>query len=417
MKKLTFIILCLEGAILSFNVAACAALVPSISKDFAVSEFFAGKIIWLYMLPYGVAALFYGPLVRVFDAKKIELICLVFFSLANLLAAASENITSLFTARFLMGIFGASVIPLGLILIAESVESRKRGKTVGIFFGTTFIASLLGLFLSGIISWRLIFLLPAIAGLILLIPMYFYLPNFKPQTKKFTPLENPAIYGGDGIGLVQSPISYGVNRKGWIKNSKVKIQSFLTGFSLNYIAAFRSKSILYIFTYIFFISLLYHGIQQWLGVYFSEQYNLGQFMISMLITLTSLSGIFGETIGGWLSDVIGRIKTANLGILLMVISVFLLVIKMHPALLVVLMIAWGLGWTFNHASISTVLTDLPKEFLHEAASLNSSVRFISGGIGTAISGLIMQKSFIVGLILIGLCLSGLLLFTRQLIET
>ncbi|MDP2922411.1 MAG: MFS transporter [Candidatus Omnitrophota bacterium] len=415
MKKLTFIILCLEGAILSFNVAACAALVPSIAKDFVISEFVAGRIIWLYMLPYGFAALFYGPLVRVYDAKKVEIVCLFIFSLANLLAVFSKNIMSLFAARFLMGIFGASVIPLALILIAESTKTEKRGRQVGIFFGATFVASLLGLFLSGILHWRFIFLLPAIAGFILLILMYFYLPNFKPQAKKFTPLENPAIYGGNGTDLMRPSISCGVNRKGRVKESKVKIPSFLTGFSLNYIATFKSKTVLHIFTYIFFISLFYHGVQQWLGVYFSKQYGLEQFMISALITLTSLSGIFGETMGGWLSDVIGRARTANIGIVIMIISVFILVFKMPPVALVILMIVWGFGWTLNHAGISTILTDLPKEHLNEAASLNSGVRFISGGIGAVLGGAIMQKSFILGFIIFGICLLGLLLFSKQFI--
>jgi len=370
MKKLTFIILCLEGAILSFNVAAAAALIPSVAIDFGVSEFVAGRIVWLYMIPYGIAALFYGPLVRSFDAKKIELICLLSFSAANLLAAFSKNISMLFAARFFMGVFGASVIPLALILIAQSHGSEKRGRTVGIFFASTFIASLLGLFLSGILHWRLIFLLPAISGLMLLPFMHFYLPHFPPVNKKF---------------------------------------------AINYIEPFKDKVILYMFTYIFIISLLYHGLQQWLSVYFSTQYNIGQFAISMLITLTSLSGVFGETIGGILSDKIGRIKTVNLGIILMITSVLFLIFKMPVFILGLIMVIWGLGWTFNHAGISTILTDLPKKFLHEAASLNSSVRFVSGGLGVAFSGLIMQKSFGFGFMIVLVSLFVLLIFTKQLI--
>ena len=149
MKRLTFIILCLESAVLSFNIAASAALVPSIASEFALSQFLVGKMIWLFMLPYGIAALIYGPLVRVIDARKVELICLLAFSLANLLAAFSPDIFTLFAARLFMGLFGASVIPLGLILIARHLPYEKRGRYVGIFFGTMFFSSLSGLFLSG----------------------------------------------------------------------------------------------------------------------------------------------------------------------------------------------------------------------------------------------------------------------------
>ncbi|MDD5060027.1 MAG: MFS transporter [Candidatus Omnitrophica bacterium] len=367
MRKTTFSILCLEGAILSFNVAAAAALVPSIAADFALSQFFVGRIIWLYMLPYGLAAFFYGPLVRAFDARKVELYCIFLFSLANLLAGLSCDIYTLFTARFLMGFFGASVIPLGLILIAKRIEKNKRGAFIGIFFGSTFIASLAGLFLSGIIHWRLIFIIPAVLGFVLWIVMYFYLPSFK-----------------EG----------------------------LSRFHFGYLSAFKDRKIILIFTYIFLISFVYHAVQQWLAVYFSTQLFLNQFTISILITLTSLSGIFGEVFGGRLADRIGRQKVINLGILTMIICIFTLLLKLPLGLLSLIMVLWGLGWTFNHVGLATMLTDLPNEFLNEAASLNSGVRFISGGLGVGLGGAIMKKSFNLGFLIFGSSLFLLLFFSR-----
>jgi len=366
-KKSTFSILCLEGAVLSFNVAAAAALIPSIAQEFALSQFLVGKIIWLYMIPYGLAAFFYGPIVRVFDARRVELICIFLFSLANLLAGLSNSIYVLFIARFLMGLFGASVIPLGLILIAERISVEKRGSYIGVFFGVTFIASLLGLFLSAIINWRLIFLIPAVLGFVLWIFMFIYLPSFKRE-----------------VGI----------------------------FEFNYFSAFKNKDVLRIFVYIFLISLIYHAIQQWLGVYFSTQLGLTQFAISMLITLTSLSGVFGEIFGGSLADSLGRHKVVRLGIALMVISIFVLTLKLPVIILALIMIIWGLGWTFNHVGLATMLTDLPRNLLNEAASLNSGVRFISGGIGVSLGGLIMHKSFVLGFVIFGTALLGLLLLER-----
>ena len=370
MRKTSFVILCLEGATLSFNVAAAAALIPSISKEFATPPFVTGKIVWLYMLPYGVAALFYGPLVRIFNAKKIELACFLLFCLANLFAAVSKNITALFAARFLMGVFGASVIPLVLILIGKNTEAKNRGRLVGIFFSATFIASLLGLLLSGIIPWRLIFLIPAIFGFLLWIHMCIYLEEFKSEAE---------------------------------------------GFRINYLEAVKSKTVLSVFTYIFCISLCYHGIQQWLSVYFSSKFNFSQFLISVLITLTSLSGIIGEIVGGFGSDKWGRVKTINAGIILMCVCSLCLVLRLPLAVLAVIMIIWGLGWTLNHAGLSTLLTDLPKEFLNESASLNSSVRFISGGLGAGIGGILMNKSFELGYMIFGSGLILLLLFGRKLL--
>ncbi|MFA5156591.1 MAG: MFS transporter [Candidatus Omnitrophota bacterium] len=371
MKRSLFIIFCLEGAILSFNVAACSALIPSISQEFSVSQFIAGRAVWLYMLPYGIAALLYGPLVRRFDARRIELTCFLFFSLANLFAALSPDINRFFTARLLMGIFGASVIPLVLILIARHGAAKTRGRQIGVFFSATFVASLAGLFLSGLINWRMIFLIPGLAGIALWVYMYFNLPSF---------------------------------------------QKDCGGFKINYLAAFKSRAVVSIFTYIFLISLLYHGVQQWLGVFFSVKFGLSQFLVSMLVTLTSLSGIFGEVIGGWLADTLGRIRTIDLGIMIMIVSLILLLFKIPLVMIAVAMIAWGLGWTFNHAGLSTLLTDLPSEFLNEAASLNSSVRFVSGGVGAAAGGMIMQKSFSTGFIIAAVALTALAVSAKKLLN-
>jgi predicted MFS family arabinose efflux permease len=157
-------------------------------------------------------------------------------------------------------------------------------------------------------------------------------------------------------------------------------------------------------------------VQQWLAVYFSSQFKFSQFLVSMLITLTSLSGIFGEVIGGYLSDKIGRLKTVNFGIMCMVLAVFFLLVKPPVVILALLMILWGLGWTFNHVSVSAMLTDLPKEFLNEAASLNSGVRFLSGGIGTGLSGIVMQGNYMAGFLVWGVCLIVLNLFTKNILR-
>jgi predicted MFS family arabinose efflux permease len=183
-------------------------------------------------------------------------------------------------------------------------------------------------------------------------------------------------------------------------------------FKFNYLKVFNNKSLVKIVVYIFIISLIYHAIQQWLGVYFSTKLGLAQFTISMLITLTALSGIIGEFWGGLLTDSLGRIRVVNFGIILMVLSIFSLILRLPLFVLVPIMIIWGLGWTFNHVGLATMLTDLPKEFINEAASLNSGVRFISGGVGMGLGGLIMSKSFNLGFIVFGSALLLLLIYGR-----
>lgn len=347
---------------MSFNVAATAAVIPSVAVSFSSGRFLAGGIVWVYMLAYGVFALVYGPLARRVSLRRIKLVCFALFSLGNLAAGCAPTLGLLLIARLLMGAFGASVIPLALIVIGTHAPEDQRGRLVGSFFGVTFAASLAGLILSGVLHWRVLYLIPAGAGVVVWLLLLRYLPAFtQPRA--------------------QSQVSYA--------------------------SALGDRRVVVLFGYIFCVSFLYHGVQGWLSVYYADARGFGQTLISMLITFTSLSGIFGEFIGGTASDRWGRRKTVSAGLLLMTGAVFLLTGKFPPAVYAAVMVIWGLGWTFNHAGLSTMLTDLPSEFLNEAASLNSSVRFIAGGIGLALAGELMKRGFTLGFLSFGACLGVL----------
>lgn len=352
--------------------AAVSALIPSIAHTLNVDEFFAGKIVWLYMLPYGFAALLYGPLARGVEYKTILFCCLGVFAVANFSAGIAPHIYVLFAARILAGISGAAIIPLSLILIATTSPAGQRGKKVGGFFSFTFISTLLGLFLSGVIFWRWIFLLPAIAAIFVAMAVYVYCPKFSGEKEKVR---------------------------------------------FRYLQVLADKQVYRLFVYIFSISFLFHGIRQWLGVYFSTMYGFEQFLISMLLTTISLSGILGESLGGILADRLGRIKVVNGGVLLMVTVLIILLFKNGMIVLFALMFVWGLGWTFNHAGISTNVCDLPHRLLHESTSLNSAVRFLSGGLGAIVGGMVAQRSFRVEFAVFAGCLLLLVVFSRKLVLT
>jgi hypothetical protein len=64
-------------------------------------------------------------------------------------------------------------------------------------------------------------------------------------------------------------------------------------------------------------------------------------------------------------------------------------------------------WTIGHNGLSTVLADFPDEDRPIIASLNSAVRFISGGLGFQFSALFVGASF--GLTFLGIGILILLL--------
>ena len=369
-KKTDFFILCLQGFCIAFNVASIAAIVPAVAKDFGISSFIVGRINWAYMLPYGLVALVYGPLTRLFENKYIAFYSLLLFSVFSFLSGCAVNYQQLFIFRLLVGAFAAATTPLVLIYIADHAHEERRGKFVGLFFSATFVADLIGLFLSGIIPWRAMFFIPSGLGLLAAVLTLKYFPH---------------TLSGKGIT------------------------------SSRYMEALREPAIFKVFAYIFIISILYHGVRQWLGVYFAQELGLKQFFVSIILTVSSLAGIFGEALGVYFADKKGRVATLKMGVLLMVAAIAMLIFARSLAALFILMLFWGFGWTLNHAGLSTFLTDLDKRFIKEISSLNSSVRFLAGGLGVVIGGVVLQESFIAGFVIYGVLLLAMFLFTRKIL--
>lgn len=340
MDKKSFFILAAIFFTLSFSVAATAALIPSIASHFGESPLLAGKLIWIYMLPYGLFALIWSPLSRKFSIKKILLTALFLFSLFAFIAGVAPNLNFAFLGRLGMGIFGSCFVPISLIIAGKELPLETKPKYIGFLFSLSFASSLLGVFLSGILLWRLIYFIPSFLGITTFVVGIYFLKGF--------------------------------NYKGTFK--------------ISYFATLKDRTALKLFAFIFMGSFLYHGIQQWLGVYLFKQHSFNQFLISSVFTISTLTAIFSESIGGFLASRFGALKIASLGLLSMSLFIFLLFIFRVPQLIFFIVVFWGLGWAFNHVGLSSILTSLPDKFLRDASSLNSSLRFLSGGLGVYLGG-------------------------------
>ncbi|UCC95080.1 MAG: MFS transporter [Candidatus Omnitrophota bacterium] len=340
MDKKSFFVLCGLFFTLSFSVAATAALIPTIASFFGQPPLLAGKLVWIYMLPYGLFALIWGPLSRKFSIKRVLFTCLLFFSLTSALVGSASNITFAFAGRLGMGIFGSCFVPLSLIIIGKEAPRKNKSRYVGYLFSLSFLSSLLGIFLSGFLFWRTIYFIPSFLALLVFGVGSFFLKDFD--------------YRGS--------------------------------FKISYHTTFKDKNVLKLFTFICIGSFLYHSIQQWLGVYLSKEYLFNQLLISSVFTISSLTAIFSESIGGVFASRFGAQNLASFGLLVMSIFVFSLLIFKIPKAVFFAVVFWGLGWAFNHVGLSSVLTHLPDKFLRDASSLNSSLRFFSGGLGAYCGG-------------------------------
>ena len=356
-KKIVYLFACLACLTISFNLAAIIAVIPNISREFRLPDFFVSKIISFYLLPYGAAALIYAPLTRYFAYAQIYFWSLIIYATASLICAFTSSIDVLFWARAVTGIAAAGVIPLGLMLIGEFFEKNVRGKLVGFFFSCTFIGSLAGMLTSGFCHWRWLFYIPAILGLFLVVVCYLM-------------------------------------REGAL--AKVH------GVRINYRESLSNIRIFRVLIFIFVLSFLYHGVNTWYGIYLDRVYQLNKLHISLILAMTLVVSIFGQIAGGYLSDIKGRVWTCSLGVIGLGVSTMLLWTQHSLIMVTIILSLIALFWTIGHNGTSTILTDFEEEHRAVLASLNSSVRFVSAGLGFLVSGVFTRQSFGLTFLAIGI---------------
>jgi DHA1 family multidrug resistance protein-like MFS transporter len=341
MPKGSYLIFCLIFIAVSFNLAATAALVPSIADYFGVAKSYAVRLTWLYMLPYSVIAFIWGPLSRKVTVKSLMLFSTAGFLCASLFMALSRSIEEAFVFRFLMGSFGSSFIPLSFITVGKAVSSENKARYLGFFFGVSTAASCIGVFLSGFIGWRIIYLIPAIVSLLICFLILLYFEDFDFRKEKFT---------------------------------------------ISYLQTLKNRPALKLFVTIALTSVMFHGLQQNLGVYLSQRLALSQTAISVIFTVSTLSAIAARFLSGFFSATFGNIRIIRWGLVLMGIFALALVISANPIFVFLAVTSWGVGWALAHIGLSAYLAHMPDKVLRDASSINSSLRLGFGGLGALLGG-------------------------------
>ena len=361
MPKISFYIFCVMFFVISFGVAAMAALIPSIAVYFGIAKNQALPLTWLYMLPYGVFALIWAPLTRIVKVKKILLITTLGFFISSLFFSLSKSIEQAFISRFLMGCFGCAFVPLALITIGKVISIKDKAKTIGVFFTFSYLSNFISVFLSGFFEKfpLLLYLIPSILSLLVFILVVVRLEDFDFRVDKF---------------------------------------------KISYLDTLKDKKAVNFFIVVMLGSLLYHGLQQRLGIYLSENFSLKQIVISSIFTVSTLAAIIFEFSGGFLSARFGNIKISSIGFILMSVFAFSLIFIGNYNLIFLMIILWGAGMALTHVGLASHLTSFPDRILRDASSLNSALRFSFGGLGAFLGGLLVSIAGFKALFIV-ICLS------------
>ncbi len=137
---------------------------PSIQGELALSDTQAIWITTLYLLGINATVPTGNWFANQFGANRMYTYGVVIFTLASLLAGVSTNFPTIAAARFLEGVGGGFIFPIGLGLIVQSMPKEKIRLAVNMYIGIAFGAGLgLGVPLAGYLTqfhtWRDVFFL------------------------------------------------------------------------------------------------------------------------------------------------------------------------------------------------------------------------------------------------------------------
>lgn len=144
-----------------------AAILPRIAGDLAVSVRAAGQLMAIFALTYAVSSPILTTLTGGLDRRRLLILSLAGFTVANLAAAFAPGFGALAAARVLLAVAAGLYTPSATALAGALVPQHHRGRALAIVTGGTSLAVALGVPLGAVVGshlgWRATF--EGVAGL------------------------------------------------------------------------------------------------------------------------------------------------------------------------------------------------------------------------------------------------------------
>ncbi len=173
--RVTLVATILGSSIAFIDGSVVNVALPAIQHDLGGGLAAQQWVVDAYLLTLGSLILVGGSLGDIFGEMRIFMLGVAAFGAASVLCAAAPNSTSLIVFRGIQGIAGALLVPASLAVITSTFSGAERGAAIGAWTawsGVSFvIGPLVGGWLIGISSWRLIFVINvpiALATLVLM---------------------------------------------------------------------------------------------------------------------------------------------------------------------------------------------------------------------------------------------------------
>jgi EmrB/QacA subfamily drug resistance transporter len=203
----TLVVLFMSLAGLSFAMlqALVAPALPAIAADIHTSRSNVSWVLTAYLLSASVLTPILGHIGDIAGKRRILLVVLVIVAAGTLLAALSNSLLVLVTARAIQGAGGA-ILPLSIGIVRDELPHERVGVTVGLLSAIFGVGGGLGIVLAGPIvdhlSWEWLFWLPLVIVLVALIGVAFGVPESPVRAPARLDLLGAAILSASLVSLL-----------------------------------------------------------------------------------------------------------------------------------------------------------------------------------------------------------------------
>ncbi len=186
MRRVTFPLYA-GGFLGPFGGAMLVAIIPNVARGLDTSVGYVAAAITAYMVPFAALQLVSGTVAERLGARRVVRAGYLGFGAAALACAFAPEIWSFLAARALMGAANAFLSPILLAALSEVAAPEVLGRSVGTFAAAQTAGLTLAPVLGGAlgeVSWRLAFVLVAVASAVLALPRQSLGVGERPATGK-----------------------------------------------------------------------------------------------------------------------------------------------------------------------------------------------------------------------------------------
>ncbi|WP_159618992.1 MFS transporter [Ruania rhizosphaerae] len=180
--------LCTASFITIMTEALPAGILPAMSSDLGVTESAAGQTVTVYAIGSALAAVPLTAATIGWPRRRLLLLAIGGFAVANTVTAVSDNYVLTMVARFVAGVVAGLLWALLAGYARRMVAPHQRGRAMAIVMAGTPIALSIGVpagtFLAGLVGWRYTFGVMTLLTLVLVGWALATVPDFPGQRKE-----------------------------------------------------------------------------------------------------------------------------------------------------------------------------------------------------------------------------------------